>query len=231
MPKIYIMTIRITYMRRLFLSLLAASAFTLTPALAQQAPDSIAAIPQDDGYAFLEAPNDHIIGSDTAPNTLIIYASVTCPHCSSWFTGEWDLLKSELIDTGDLRVVFREFVTAPSQVAVTGFTLANCTKNDNYIDVIYHEMAEQANIMSGLQAGKGIEVYASTLEVAGLTPEDLEACFADQSHFQRLETSMARAANGNLQGVPSFILNGELYKGNVTAQDLSERFAAGVSTP
>jgi len=218
-------------MRRLFLSLLAASAFTFTPALAQQAPDSIAAVPQDDGYAFLEAPDDHIIGSDTAPNTLIIYASVTCPHCASWFGSEWDLLKSELIDTGDLRVVFREFITGPAQVAVTGFTLANCSKNDNYIDVIYHEMAEQKNILGGLQKGKGIEVYDSTLKVAGLKPEDLDACFADQSHFKRLETSMARAANGDLQGVPSFILNGELYKGNATAKDLTERFKAGVSTP
>jgi len=218
-------------MRRLLLSLLAASAFTFSPAMAQQAPDSIAAVPQDDGYAFLEAPDDHIIGSDIAPNTLIIYASVTCPHCASWFTTEWDLLKSELIDTGELRVVFREFITAPAQVAVTGFTLANCSQNDNYIDVIYHEMAEQKNIIGGLQDGKGMEAYNSTLEVAGLKVDDLNACFADQSHFKRLETSMARAAAGNLQGVPSFILNGEIYKGNATAEALSTQFESGVSTP
>jgi len=220
-------------MRRLLLSSLTASAFIMTPliALAQTPPDSIAAVPQDDGYAFLEAPNDHVVGSNTAPNTLIIYASVTCPHCSQWFTEEWDLLKSELVDTGDLRVIFREFITAPQQIAVTGFTLANCTKADNHMDIIRHQMLEQENIMESLQAGKGIKAYDSTLELAGLSSEDLEACFADQSHFQRLNISMNRGAAGGLTGVPGFILNGELYKGQAKTDELSKLFASGVSKP
>ncbi len=218
-------------MRRFLFTLLSAGLVTLSPTISAQVPDSIAAVPFDDGYAFLEAPGEHIIGSDTAPNTLIMYASVTCPHCSQWFTTEWDLLKSELIDTGELRVVFREFITGPAQVAVTGFTIANCGQTENYMDIIYHQMAEQKNILGGLQAGKGIEVYDSTLEIAGVKKEDLPACFEDQSHFNRLETSMARAEAGGLQGVPSFILNGETYKGNVTAKDLSKQFKAGVSAP
>lgn len=219
-------------MRRLLLSLLTASAFIAAPALAQQPLDSIAAVPQDDGYAFLEAPEDHIIGSDTAPNTLIIYASVTCPHCSQWFTKEWDLLKSELIDTGDLRVVFREFVTAPQRVAVTGFTIANCASAETeYMDVIRHQMLQQKVILDGLQNGAGMAAYTSTLDVAGLASEDLESCFADQSHFQRLITSMNRAAAGSLTGVPGFILNGELYKGQAKADELTKLFASGVSQP
>lgn len=224
-------------MRRLFPSLLTASLFTFSAALmggaamAQQPPASIAAVPEDDGYAFLEAPEDHVLGSETAPNTLIIYASVTCPHCSSWFTSEWDLLKSELIDTGELRVVFREFVTAPAQVAVTGFTLANCSEADNYMEIIYHQMREQKNIIGGLQEGKGFAVYDSTLEIAGMSQEDVQACFADESHFARLETSMARAAAGELEAVPGFILNGQLYNGQATARNLADIFKSGVSAP
>lgn len=218
-------------MRRLLLSCLAATTLFAMPATAQQAPNSIAAVPQFDAYTFLEAPDDHVLGSDTAPNTLIIYASITCPHCSNWFTEEWDLLKSELIDTGDLRIVFREFITAPQRVAVTGFTIANCTKADNHMEVIRHQMIEQKNILSTLEAGKGIEAYNSTLALAGLTEDDLEACFANQDHFSRLETSMRRAQAGNLTGVPGFILNGELYKGQAKADELTKLFATGVSQP
>ena len=218
-------------MRRLLLSLLTAASFTAAPALAQQPPASIAAVPQDDGYAFLEAPEDHTIGSLTAPNTLIIYASVTCPHCSHWFTTEWDLLKSELIDTGDLRVVFREFVTAPARAAATGFTIANCAPPEKYMDVIYHQMANQSAILEGLQAGAGIAAYQSTLEVAELGQNNLQACFATQSHFARLDTSARRGAAGGIRAVPGFILNGQLYKGQAKADELSTLFASGVSTP
>ena len=218
-------------MRRLLLSCLTATTLLSAPALAQQAPPSIAAVPETDAYAFLEAPEDHVVGSDTAPNTLIIYASVTCPHCSHWFTEEWDLLKSELIDTGDLRIVFREFITAPQRVAVTGFTLANCTKADNHMEVIRHQMIKQKDILDALEAGAGIEAYNSTLELAGLTADDLDSCFANQDHFKRLETSMKRGSDGGLTGVPGFILNGELYKGQAKADELTELFASGVSKP
>lgn len=224
-------------MRRLYLSLLTVSAFIFSTifcaatATAQEPPPSIAAAPKDDGYAFLEAPEDHILGSDTAPNTLIIYASVTCPHCSNWFQSEWDLLKSELVDTGELRIVFREFVTAPAQVAAAGFTIANCTQNDNYMEVIRHQMFEQSNILSGLQNGKGIGVYDSTLELAGMSEDDINTCFENPTHLQRLETSMARAAAGELEAVPGFILNGQLYNGQATAQKLADIFKSGVSAP
>ena len=218
-------------MRRLLLPLLAATSFMAAPALAQQPPASIAAVPENDGYAFLEAPEDHTVGSNTAPNTLIIYASITCPHCSHWFTEEWDLLKSELIDTGDLRVVFREFLTAPARASATGFTIANCAPSEKYMDVIYHQMVNQSTILESLQAGSGIAAYTSTLEVAGLTEDALPECFATQSHFERLGKASERGAAGGIAGVPGFILNGKLYKGQAKADELSKLFASGVSTP
>ena len=218
-------------MRRFLLSLFAASAMLSPMAFAQGVPHLLAAPIEDDGYSLAEAPNDHIIGADDAPNTLIIYASVTCSHCSSWFTKEWDLLKSELIDTGELRVVFREFITAPPQIAASGFTIANCTKADNYIDVIQHQMINQATIFADLKASKGLAAYASTLEIAGLTEADIPACFEDKAHSERLQISMKRAQNSGLKGVPAFILNGELYSGSATAKELTETFAGGVSKP
>ena len=223
-------------MPRYILSLFAICALLLplghiSIAQAQNIPPTIAAPPEDDGYALREAPDDHIIGSATAPNTLIIYASVTCPHCSHWFSTEWDLIKSELIETGELRVVFREFITAPPKVAATGFTIANCTKADNYIDIIHHQMVNQANIIADLQAAKGLDAYSSTLALAGLSKSDIPNCFADQSHHLRLQTSMKRAHASGLRGVPAFILNGALYDGPVKADTLAQSFKAGISKP
>ena len=37
-------------------------------------------------YVFTEAPEDHVLGDEQAPITMIVYASVTCSHCSDWFT-------------------------------------------------------------------------------------------------------------------------------------------------
>ena len=41
-----------------------------------------------------EAPDDHVLGADIAPITMIMYASVTCGHCGRWFQDEWDAIKN-----------------------------------------------------------------------------------------------------------------------------------------
>jgi len=135
------------------------------------------------------------------------------------------------LSTGELRVVFREFVTAPAQIAAIGFTLANCTKADNYMEVIYHEMSQQSQILEDIKNGKGMAAYSSTLDIAGLTEADVPACLADQSHSQRLHTAGARAIAGGLDSVPNFILNGQSYKGKAKADVLSKLFASGTSAP
>jgi len=63
---------------------------------------------KDVPFALTEAPDDHVLGSETAPITMIVWASVTCPHCSDWFTNEWPSIKKELIEPGKMRFVFRE---------------------------------------------------------------------------------------------------------------------------
>jgi len=54
------------------------------------------------------AADDHVIGSEDAAITLIIWASVTCPHCGQWFSEDWPVVKKELVETGKLRVAFRD---------------------------------------------------------------------------------------------------------------------------
>ena len=60
------------------------------------------------------SPDDMAIGSPNAPVTLIEYASSTCPHCAEFHETVWDQLKTNYIDTGRVRFVFREFPTDPA---------------------------------------------------------------------------------------------------------------------
>ncbi|MBS0385451.1 MAG: thioredoxin domain-containing protein, partial [Proteobacteria bacterium] len=71
-------------------------------------------------------PDDMVLGSPSARATLIEYASATCPHCAHFHETVWDQLKTNYIDTGKLRFIFREFPTPPEAVAVAGFQLARC---------------------------------------------------------------------------------------------------------
>ena len=48
---------------------------------------------------FVQSPEDHVLGSETAVQSMIVYASVTCPHCGGWFSEEWPKVKTCLLYT------------------------------------------------------------------------------------------------------------------------------------
>ncbi len=165
----------------------------------------------DIDHVMTIAPGDHVIGAADAPVEVIIYASVTCGHCSNWFINEWPAFKKDLIDSGTARMAFREIPTPPAQIAATGFILASCAPADEYMDVIVHQMVQQKEIFKSLEAGTGKDTYDGIAAMAGLdTPEKIEACFNAKSHLEKINNATKRMSAAGLKGVPNFIVNGEI---------------------
>lgn len=196
------------------------STFIAAPAWAQDAADIPARVSD---YVFTEAPDDHVIGADDAVQTIITYASVTCPHCGSWFTEEWPVVKTELVETGLIRFVFREFPTAPAALSMTGFMMANCAPAEDYFEVIEYQMENQAQIFKDAQEGRGREAYNKIAAKAGMMDDDaINACLTNPDMAAHIQDNSARATLGNVKGVPAFFINGQLYNGQQDAKTLVE---------
>lgn len=165
--------------------------------------------------AYSELPTDHAIGEVSAQTTMIIYASVTCPHCSHWFGSVWPSLKKSHVETGKLRVVFREFPTAPAGLAFAGFLIANCGPEQDYFANIEHQMAEQERLMKAAQSGMGEVAYLAVAQKAGLADKaEMDECFADQTQVDKIVLSQRLAQSANIKSVPSFIIAGQIYNGD-----------------
>src|ERR1019366_8333635 len=52
---------------------------------------------------------DMAIGPANAPVTITEFASMTCPHCAAFNATVFPKIKSEYIDSGKIRYIFREF--------------------------------------------------------------------------------------------------------------------------
>ena len=163
---------------------------------------------------FAETEDDHAIGNVDAPQTMIIYASVTCPHCAQWFKTVWPDIKKNYVETDKLRVVFREFPTAPAQLAFAGFLIANCAPEDQYFEMIEHQMAEQDKLLHSAKLGVAKEAYLEVAKKAGLKDEAaMNECLANKEEIAQIQTAITLARSGKIQSVPNFIIGGELYKG------------------
>ena len=160
---------------------------------------------------------DKVLGSDSAPVTIVEYASVTCPHCAAFHQGTYPALKSKYIDTGKVKLIFREFPTQPAAVATAGFMLARCAEDKYYpmLDAIFSQQQSWAQ-----------DPYNGLLRIArqaGFSQEKFDACLKDQKLAEQIQ---AVAQRGNeqfkVESTPTFFVNGKKYVGALSMPELEK---------
>ena len=175
---------------------------------------------QDVSVDILHKPGplgDKILGAENAPVTIVEYASVTCPHCAAFHRETYPTLKSKYIDTGKVRLIFREFPTQPAAIAIGGFMLARCA-GDKYfpmLDTIFEQQQSWAQ-----------DPYNGFLRIArqaGLSEERFEACLKDQKMAEAIQEVAIRGNKEfNVDSTPTFFINGKKYAGNLSVADLEK---------
>lgn len=160
------------------------------------------------------ALTDIALGADDAPITMVEYASWTCPACLQFHNDVIPLLKTDYIEAGHVRFVFREFPTAPTNVSVAGFALARCAGEDRYYDVIDDLFAAQSNILNMARSGGDIEGAMRTLASSyGITGGDFDACLSNQDVTYAIGESVMKGDSQGVNSTPTVFINGEKLQG------------------
>ena len=150
---------------------------------------------------------DRVIGRADAQVTVIEYASFTCPHCAHWFNDVLPVFKARFVDTGRVRLVFRNLPTAPADLATTAAGIVRCAPADRYMAVAGSLFRGQAAMMAGGQTW-----FSDAIAAGGLTNAQIETCFADPATNAGLQTEIRAAQAAGVQGTPSFFVNGKLQR-------------------
>lgn len=148
---------------------------------------------------------DRILGRADAPVTVIEYASFTCTHCAHWTNDVLPTFKARYIDTGKVRLVFRDMPTQPVQVAATAAAIGRCAAPGKFFDVAHHFMAGQA---AAFASGDARQWYMDAVAVSGRTQPQIETCLADPATGQALQRDIEAAVAAGVEGTPTFFVNG-----------------------
>lgn len=148
---------------------------------------------------------DRVLGRADAPVTVIEYASFVCSHCAHWHTTVYPTFKARFIDTGQVRLVFRNLPTNPAQVGARAAGIARCAVPNRFFDVASAFMNGQAAIMAG---GPLATWYADGIAASGRTQAQIDACLADPATLNGIRAEVAGANAAGVQGTPSFFVNG-----------------------
>ncbi len=164
---------------------------------------------------------DMALGPANAPVTITEYASMTCPHCAAFNENVFPKIKSEYIDSGKVRYVFREF---PLDIkAAAGSMLARCIAKDDagkYFAVIDMLFKQQNDWV----VKNTTETLARIGKQAGLSQQAVEDCLKDQALLDKIAADQ-KFANEVLKvnSTPSFFINGEMIRGETSFAEFDKK--------
>jgi protein-disulfide isomerase len=168
-------------------------------------------------------PDDMTLGSPKAPVTVIEYASTSCPHCARFSNEVFPAFKAKYIDTGQVRYVFREYLTDPVEVAAAGFMMARCAGKDKYFKVLGEVFRDQEKMY---QTGDVRGVLLKIGEDNGMTEAQYMACLTNTAAKDALfKKADGYYHNDHIDSTPTFLIGGQKLEGEQSLADLDKAIA------
>lgn len=162
--------------------------------------------------------SDRVLGAVTAPVTIVEYGDFKCPFCARFFVETEPRLRSQYIDTGLVRLVWRDFpnIDAESPLAAEA---GRCADDQDrfweFHDTLY-------TFIWDTYYGQGINVegrsaYGDRLDdlagQAGLDVDQFRSCLDDGAHRDLVEQDFRAGQAQGVRGTPTFFVNGERVVG------------------
>jgi protein-disulfide isomerase len=155
------------------------------------------------------------MGNASAPVTVTEWFSLTCPHCAAFHREALPIIKTNLLDTGKARLVFRDFPL--DQLALLAAMISRSLPVDRYEAFVGALFATQDRWAFNRQVNP-VEELAKMAALAGLSRDAFNAVVNDKALKDAVLQGQDEADKVyHVDSTPSFIFNGPGAKDNKVA--------------
>ena len=174
------------------------------------------------------ATGERSLGAADAPVTALDFYSLTCPHCAAFVRETLPRVKSELIDTRKLRLVFWDFPL--DQLALTAAMVALALPPERYEPFTGALLATQDR-WAFARGVNSTEELAKMAALAGLPRQAFNQAIANTALKNWiLERQDYAQKTYGIDATPSFVFNGPAAKDHRESGALGyESFARAVA--
>lgn len=168
--------------------------------------------PQAQGGGSAELP-ERAIGKPDAKVTVQEWFSLTCTHCAAFQKQTFPKVKAELIDTGRVRWVWKDFPL--DQLALYGAMVARALPPDRYEPFITALLTTQARWAFNRAVNPMEELMKLSL-LAGMPRSTYDSVVRDEKLKNAILAEQARGEKEyGVNSTPTFIVNGKPLPGAV----------------
>lgn len=156
------------------------------------------------------ADDDAFLGDEDAPVTIVEFSDYQCPYCKAFYTDTLPAIKEKYIDTGKVKLVYRDLPLSIHPYAYPAALIAECVREQTD-DSTYFEMHDY--IFENLAAGFDFDTYSDFAVTLGVDKAQLKDCFDSDKYKDEIDADNADADKAGISGTPGFIINNQAVSG------------------
>ncbi len=167
------------------------------PGAGQQAQQKIVAVSEDD---------DPVMGDEDADVTIIEFSDYQCPFCEKFYSQTLPQLKKDYIDTGKVKLVYRDYPLPFHPFAEKAAEAANCAGEQGKYFAMHDKIfANQATLNE-----ENLKVWGASI---GLDANKFNSCLDSGKMAAEIAKDLADGNAAGVSGTPSFFVNGKILVG------------------
>ena len=157
--------------------------------------------------------DDAVLGDKNAPVTIVEFSDYQCPYCGVFENDAFPQIKSQYIDTGKVKLIYRDYPLSFHPYAYPSALFAECVHHvSKNPDVDYYKVHDK--LFETVQNGKfDYDVMSKFAVSLGVNGTDLKKCFDSDQYKDEIAADQKAGQDAGISGTPGFIINGQIISG------------------
>jgi protein-disulfide isomerase len=156
------------------------------------------------------ADDDGYVGNENAPITIIEFSDYQCPYCRYFYTETYSKIIENYVDTGKVKIVYRDFPLGFHKAAIPYAMAAECAQDQGYWkemhDTIYDE---QNKVAQGTVEYVGDNIVRKWAKDLGMDMTEFNDCFDNEVHLEEIKADQKDALDAGVKGTPAFFIGND----------------------
>ncbi len=172
--------------------------------------------PGDDGTPVkVSIDDDPVLGDKNAKVTLIDFSDYECPFCKRHFTDTYPQLKKDYIDTGKVKMVFRDLPLSFHQNAPKEAEAAECARKQGGDSAYYkyHDQIFTKTTSNG--TGLALDQLPIIAKELGLNVNQFQSCLDSGEFKAEIDKDITDAGKVGASGTPTFFIGKSTSNGEI----------------
>jgi protein-disulfide isomerase len=166
------------------------------------------------------ADDDPFLGSADAPVTIVEFSDYQCPYCNDFRVGALEKIKSEYVEKGLVKFVYRDLPLRSIHPQAFGIAAAMECIDEQAEDEVYYTMHDEV-----FENGYSESEFIAKAGEYGVNTQTLKGCIDSGETENEVLADMRAAQELGISGTPAIIVDGQFFSGAYpfsTFQDVIE---------